>query len=213
MSSFVFFGVNSWVLVFISLDRLIMIKYPKRPKIFTRKKFQIIFCILIYTYNILIYLPTLIFYDLERLEDSNLSYMTNCEIADENADETTAYMDFINATSLPFVLMLFLSILIIVSLKHSKSKVLNYSYSVTRRKQKDIKFAVTILALNFGFLVFNSPLSIGYLLESRLMIKLGYFFLLLFCSIDFFIYFATNSLMREEFFNLSYSLLFKLNLK
>ena len=53
-------AINSWILVFMPIDRLIMIIFPKKPKFLTTKKFQMSIFFLIHIYNIVIYLPLFI---------------------------------------------------------------------------------------------------------------------------------------------------------
>ena len=202
INSYIYNGINAWILVYISLDRLIMIIVPQKPKVLESKNFQIVVCLTIYIINILIFLPSIFFYDLNESTDWYMLNKTICEVKDSSLYKTEAYTELFNSIVLPFIFMFFLSILIIISLKKSKNKVFNRSESVKRPKNKSFKFSITILTSNFVFLVLNLPMSIGYILDDDVLKTFGNFLMATFFSIDFFIYFATNSLVREKFFQL-----------
>ena len=197
LNSFMFLGVNSWILVLISMERLIMAKFAKKPKYFRHKNFQIYTCFVIYVYNFFIYIPTLIFYNITEFDQKN---KTECEISNQKAFYAIGYLEFSSSIMVPFGFMFFISIFIIISLKKSKNKILHSCELVTIQKHRGLKFSITILVMNFVFLLFYLPKAIGYILQDDATKYLGDHLMASFFSIDFFIYFSTNSLMREEFF-------------
>ena len=205
INSYIFLGSNSWILVFISLDRLIMILFPKKPKIFRYKYFYVFASTIIYVYNFLFYIPTLIFYDLIESNDINETF---CDILDPRNEKMIILMDFFNSIIFPFGFMFFLSLFIINSLKKAKNKIQDVSSLATKQKNRNLKFSITILALNFVFLFLMSPYAIAYILNDNNAKDFGNFFMVLYSSIDFFIYMATNSIMREEFLSIFFSLSF-----
>ena len=191
---YLFIASNSWILVFISFNRLIMILFSRKPKIFRYKNFYVFISLIIYVYNILYYTPAIIFWDLEESIDTN---MTFCIIPDPKHAKIIGFMDFVNAIMLPFVLMFFLSVSIIILLKKSKNKVIDISNLAIKKNNRNLKFSITILTLNFVFLFFMLPYAIAYILNDETLENFINFFMALYSSIDFFIYIATNSLFRE----------------
>ena len=209
INAYLFLASNSWILVFISLDRLIMILFPKKPKIFRCKYFYVFISLIIYAYNFIVYIPTILFYDLIQKNDINNTF---CFIPDPKYVEMIAYLEFFNSIMLPFVFMFFLSVFIIISLKKAKNKVLDASSLAIKKNNRNLKFSITILALNFVFLFLMSPYAIAYILKDETAKDFANFFMVLYSSIDFFIYMATNSLMRQEFLSQILSI-FNCNLK
>ena len=199
INSYLFLASNSWILVFISFDRLIMILYPKKPKIFRYKYFYVFTSLIIYAYNFLFYIPTLIFFNLIELNDINKTF---CIILDPKYEKMIILMDFFNSIILPFGLMFFLSVFIIISLKNSKNKILDVTNIALKKNHRHLKFSITILALNLVFLFLMSPYAIAYILKDENTKDFANFFMALYSTIDFFIYMATNSLMREEFLSI-----------
>ena len=206
--SFIFLGINAWILVLISFDRLIMILFPIKPKVFMYKYFNFMVCLIIYLYNCLLFLPSIFFFDLIELPDSFISNKTLCLPLHSIYGKIIAKFELFSSVILPFLSMFFISVLIIVSLKKSKNKVNNGFESRTKRRHKDLKFSVTILSINFVFLLLTLPMAIGYALENNLIINFGNLFVTIFFSLNFFIHMLTNSIVREEIL-----LLFRIKLK
>ena len=198
INSYVLYASSNWILIFISVDRLVMIVFPKNLKLFEFKYLQAIVCTAIYVYNILFYIPTYVYYDIYVMNDDVYMNKTICDIQDGEKYYLITLMELVNSIAIPFFSTLFLSIFIIISLKKNKCKVSNASKLVTRRNIRDLKFSITILTLNFVFLSLNLPMSIGYLLDDKFSKTVGNFFMVVSISIDFFIFFATNSLVRRK---------------
>ena len=209
--TFVSSGITAWLLVFLSIDRFITIKYPIRPKLLSKNYFYVLICFLIYIFNILYNIPALFYYDLiydddeEDLVSNTTKKDKYCDTISEKSNKTFFLMDLLNSTVIPFTIMLFLSIWIINLLRVMKFRVKNSISKINERNKKDARFAFTIIILNLVFLVFYLPTTVFDSNEgkdNKLAGDITLDLLLVHFSIDFFIYLTTNSMFRNELFNL-----------
>ena len=197
--------VTSWSLVFISFDRMISICFPARYLFRKKPKNQIKMCVLILILNIIFYSPQLfakinIYFD--TLTNITLH---RCEYFNPNG--LFDLIDIFYSTIITFVLM---SISVSFSLRSIYKSRRNASLNSSMTKLKDIKFAITSIALNLIFVFLNSPISIFYILAFFNSIDFDdeiYKFMDTFLNILFYSNYASlfyinlivNSLFRSEF--------------
>ena len=113
-------------------------------------------------------------------------------------------MDLVNRVVIPFVLMTIFTIILIDFIFQSRKRIhqKNYSSKQNRNFQKDIKFAITSIALNVVYVLFNLPVSIFLILPNYYLYLTYPALLFLFYSsyaVNFYIILITNSLIRNEF--------------
>ena len=114
-------------------------------------------------------------------------------------------MDLVKLIILPFSLMIIFSILLILSIFKSRSRI-NINDSIRERKRlfKDIKFSISLISMNLLFILLNLPIEIlsflakDYLTFGYLYVAFGYIYYLA-SAINFYLIFLTNSLFRKEF--------------
>ena len=205
LNAFLVIASNNWILVFISLDRLIMILYPIKPKIFRNKYIYVFISFIIYVYNLLFYIPVILHFDL--IENSTYCFLPNMKYI-----QIIFYMNILNSIMLPFGLMFCLSVFIIIALKKSKNKLLDASNLAIKKNNRNLKLSTTILALNLVFLFFWIPYIISCILVDISVRDFSHFFIYIHHSTDFFVYMATNSLTRKEFLRILF-LIFNFILK
>ncbi len=137
---------------------------------------------------------------------SNSENKTDCDFVNSLSKNTTGYMDLANRVVVPFLLMIIFTCLLIDYIFQSRRKIRHKNKSKDIKKTiKDIKFAVTSVALNVMFVLFNLPVSLvifspAYYQNFPSLICLyifygGY-------AANFYILFLTNSLFRNETFML-----------
>ena len=113
-------------------------------------------------------------------------------------------MDVINCIFVPFLLITLISITIIGSIFMAKKRVkFNNSAREINRLNKDIKFAKSLISINFLFILLNLTVEILNFFPSfnnyDLNAILSYVFFLS-SALNFYLLLVTNSLFRKQFF-------------
>jgi hypothetical protein len=148
---FILPSVSAWTLVAISFDRMIKIVCAKRMQLMNKPSFQVITLLLIFIFNMLIYIPSLLFRRLVdekinptgvHLEWHRIAYMNifdyhminfSNESLTMNASTkrtcqfklnvlTSNWVHMINSSLLPFLLMIMFSSLTIIHILKSRRK-------------------------------------------------------------------------------------------
>ena len=199
--------ISAWVLLFISIDRCIIIAF-KGFKIIRKPRFQNLMIVLIISYNILFYSPYLVFIELtitQMNETNNTQLSFLCDFTQEYYSKILYMSDLVNSTLIPFLLMFLTSIVLIYSIIRTRLNILNLILEQDKKKlRKDIHFAVTILFLDFSFFILNLPICLAnyFFIDSVDNILYGvftYLFYLSFC-INFYILALFNSVFKKELF-------------
>ena len=217
---------SAWIQVAAGIDRfLITIVSPtSKFKLIQKRSFQIAIVAFIFIYNSAYYFHMLFDYNLivtiennSNNDSSDYSFYASCE----NNDDRTIYimMDLLNNTLVPFIVMIgFTSATIYGVLKAHRrannSVSLSSSEQAHRVRMRDIKFAVTMIVLNFVFLILNAPnpiigiiIDYSYVDENnsdmfyrlRIWDLFSYYFY--YMSV-FYFQLAVNSLVRNQFFEI-----------
>lgn len=108
----------------------------------------------------------------------------------------------IESNFIPFFIMFTASVLTIRVLLMSRRRVEAIdSREMKRRRAKDVKFAINSIVLDIIFVLFQTPVCLGYFLEihdlNTYFLYAGVFYLLNY-SIPIFTYLLTNSIFRRE---------------
>ena len=221
---------------------MLSIRNPTRFLFRKNKIFQITVSVVIILFNIFYYTPVIMGKEYKPRNTTITNYSTNykCYYNDQ-INAINSWMDFFNSTVFPFFFMLLFTTMTIIALfksrrKQSKRKGSIYDNTkattsatahnakqVTKenvdhaKRKRDIKFALTSVALNLCFLVFNLPIVIFNLIMSYYIIrKDDYIFY--FSIVDLFYYtnygslcyisFAVNSIFKDEMRKMFDELLF-----
>ena len=116
----------------------------------------------------------------------------------------------INTITIPFVIMLFCSILIIYSIYETRKKQATQPPNKQQQLNRDIHLSMTIVTIDIIFLIFNTPQLIEqsfFMLGSfnntdrRILNLLNMFYFLQY-SVNFFIYMLVYLRFRKVFFHL-----------
>lgn len=191
-------AISPMLLVYISVDKLITIKYPTRRKYLKNKKYQLIFVFFVSFFNFIYYVPSIIGIDLVNYNGSN-----TCTYISYDFQNIISFMDLFNRAILPFILMTTFSIALILVVIQSRRRVLaNGSISEKKTFRKDVKFSISSITFNIFFLIGNLPVSlllffpdfINYLFMYTIVFWLFY----LCYAVNFYILFITNSIFRQE---------------
>ena len=206
----VFFGyitgpISLMMLVYISIERYISIKYPSKKKILNNILNQHIYMIVLVVFNLLINSWVPFEYDLLDKRNSTNKFIRNHNSNDNfectRKSNNVIYQAILNTKIIPYSLMITFTILLIISIFKSRSRVIsNYSNRQNETFQRDIKFAFTSLSLNVIFILFNLPaIIISIFSNFPILFKISLYLYFFSFSIHFYLLFIFNSLFRNEF--------------
>ena len=201
-------AVSAWTQVFISLDRFLSITLPYKLKSRKTKFFQLTICLMIISFNLVLYFP--LFFS--QIQITYFDINTNksessCIIF--NPDGLIDWLDLFISTLIPFVIMSVSNGTMLIKIFNSRKRLHLISHDVSI-KIRDIKFAITSITLNFLFFTFNFPITFFFLSDNFFQLKsddlielidiiVSLIFYLNF-SVIFFISFLSNNFFRKEFF-------------
>ena len=139
--------------------------------------------------------------------DSNatITYQYTCDFVDPQLAVSFYLMDLINSTLLPFFIMFVSSVVLGVFIFKSRMKMLNLTLEHDRKAlQKNIRFCLTILFLNFFFFILNVPVALSNVLGimfTNPMLYLFFIFVFYFSySVNFYILAVFNKIFKKELF-------------
>ena len=190
--------ISSYILVYISLERLIWMSYPqfKLLKVF---HFQQIILFAFFALSFSIFLPIFFLYDSNK---NDLLAEYSCQLL-ESQENVMFQINLIYLHVVPFALMLFISITLLCFIIKSKLKMISMNTRKDRKKfKKELRFSVTSVLFNFNFIIFNSiPFSCltQFLFFKNYFRIYFYFFLSGFCS-KFYILAYFNPIFRRELY-------------
>ena len=194
---YVFNPISAWLMVFISLDKVISIRFPTKSFHFKKKITQNLIIFFIFLFNFLMFSPVFFLSEL-NIDNNNLKNESICSFQDISS--VMFYFDLLNSIILPYLIMFFNTILLIYTVLKSRFKMfhkLKALQNINERKKKDIKFIFTSIGLNLAFLILNVPLIIYQFTQDVTISILANLYFINF-AIDFFIHYSSNSLFRNE---------------
>lgn len=191
-------SITAWILVAFSVDKMLSMKKQPRFDFIKKRSFQLGLIVGIFFFHLVLYieLPILLYSGLDpKLNE------TKCI---KPYDSIIGALYLVEASLIPFIVMVYSSVVIIRTIGQSRRKSIVGKEAVRKRRTRDFKFALTSLSLNFLFISLKLPLVLFYALSSvGFLLNDDYFQIatLLFfanASISFFVYVASNSLFRRE---------------
>lgn len=186
-----FCPISGWLLVYISLERLVSIRHPFKNSNLRKSKFQILASIFIVIWNLMYYIPVFIYHD---------KIQFTCDFIDPIARDLIGLLDLVNSTLLPFFFMFICSILLIYSILKSRLKVHNKGFKYDKIK-RDVRFSINTVALNLIFILFNLPVCVIYVFSgynTDLIALSALYMLYTNFAINFYVFFIVNSFFRNE---------------
>ena len=196
-----------YLLVFISIEKYITIRYPL-TKIIKNQIFQTVIVFFLIACNLIVY--HLIFYSkLKPVDFTSNQYNSTSESNEpfepREAIHIASIINLIYLAGLPFVLMLIFTILLIRTIFKSRIRILRQNNQHDRnRLKKDIQFAISSIFMNLFYLLLYLPSCIYAILHSdafvfktdlyNIFVSLTF---LNFCD-HFYILICFNSVFRRE---------------
>jgi hypothetical protein len=197
--NFAFASISPFFNVYISIERYISIAYSAKKDFLRKKKIQLSFIIVLVLFNLILYVPIGINFELFIIEN-----YTVCSFVDFFWQETYGYIDLSNRVILPFVLMIIFSFLIIHTIFTSRSR-MRSNTNDNRTFRKDVKFSLTSVTLNVSYIIFSLPVSILLLQPNYRLNPFVIFFIIIHYiaySANFYLLILVNSLFREGFYSI-----------
>ena len=218
-SYYIFFvaaSISSWILVIVSLDRMISLHTAAmRSSTFAfsfknKKQFHFGLTLLIIAYNFIFYFHVPLFSEFKVNNKTNLSDYNSFEYKAEcvlNDDGIGYWMDLFNLALVPFFLMTIFTIKKVIVLFESRKR-------ISKINSKDVRFAAISLTLNVWFFVTIFPVSLYIItvknilqwkteiasehIHHHLVFNILLDFYALYYGSFFFVNFFINSLFRIE---------------
>jgi hypothetical protein len=201
--------IGAWILVIVSLDQMINIKYPSKFSFKNKKKFQYLISAILIIVNFALYIPIIIETKYQTIfMVNNVTNQTDvihkCNL-DDKSIVGLLWFDLFNSAFIPFSLMFVFSLISVIRLFQSRLSASN------RLSPRDIRFAYVTLSFNFIFLVLNLPIVSVNIIATYIninpdILNIIYIIVIMlfdsFCGIFFYLNFITNSLFKNEFFKL-----------
>jgi len=188
--------LTPYLLVFISIEKFITIRFPNN-KIIKRNKFQTILVFALMACNLIFFHP--IFY-LNAYKTNNTNNQTSLEF---EASKTFRVTSLMYNLGLPFILMMVFSILLIQTILKSRLRIIRLTNQHDRnRLKKDIQFSFSSIFLNIFYLILVLPYYVYVFLggDMKADLSVNVFMSLFYInSFDhFYILFCFNSVFRRK---------------
>jgi hypothetical protein len=207
-------AIEAWILVCISLDRFINIKFNNRYSLLSSRKFQASLMTTVVIFNVLFYSLMIWNSELKNIFNTsnstfNSSFESNVTLyfCENSADRVIYWMDLFNSVVIPFIFMIVINALMISHIKKSRKRIHQVSSHNKKTLLMDRKFAILAITYNFLFLVLNLPnmvfllVSVYVNIEPELNTFLYYITATIYYNlfaIEFFVQFVANSLFRAQ---------------
>lgn len=203
--------VSPWLIVYISVEKFITIRFPGFKSVLRRTNNQFIYFILVIILNFTYHIPTAILFDIIKddqiTNDSNLTRnQSACIPLDSSSDVLISYMDLISRVIVPSLLMIICTLLLIYTVFKSRSRVIyHYTLKENRTFKRDLKLAFSSILINCIYGLLSLPFFLlfcfdDYLSDYYYNVITSLVTYLFFASyaINFFLLIGTNSLFRNE---------------
>ena len=215
LGSYLSYSILNWpslLLVYISVEKFIRVRYSAKRSPLRKKKYQILYMILIMLFNFLIYIPIPISFELNDMTEINDSTLLKDIISDcfpRNAflEEMFSLTFLATKFVIPLTIMAIFTTLLVIEVVRLRKRVLrnflnkNKSNEIKRFK-RDIKLTVTSILMNLIYIICNGPFAIYVNTQNQTDLMAFFLMNLLFFSyaLNFYLIFASNHLVRKEFY-------------
>lgn len=202
--SSLFLPITVWLELVVTLDRFLNILFPIRFPFLKKHSFQRLVVVIVIIYNMIFYLSILIVIEMRlklNIKESKLLM------------KIKQTLDLYNSTIVPLALILTFTIATFVAVIRSQRHIESLGHEhhrLKKRRRRDLKFGMTMIAVNLFFLIFTviNRLSFLFVLNPFDPAK-QYVVFMIFSMIvfelsesyyifNFYVQLAVNSLVRRE---------------
>lgn len=205
--AFGMFSLTPMLLIYISIEKLVSMKYPSK-KLLTKKKWQFAFVLSMLTAGLIIFLPSFFYAGIVTTTTSSNQTSSICVINDRFEQKIVSITNLVVRVIIAYGVMSVSSVLLIICIFRMRRRIVqnflsNSNINQNQIYRRDIKLAITSLLLNFVYLILNVPISVYFSIpnyyENKMVTAfLTYIFYYGFC-INFYLLIISNKLTRKEF--------------
>jgi cysteinyl leukotriene receptor 2 len=221
-SMYILQQISGWMLAIASLDRIFLVQLPSVFVFKNIKRFKFLVMLTTTVFLIFLNIPNILFLQIVEKEikqyNKSIKNIKYCELTDKHFFNNNVgdILDLLLFAIIPFLGMLISSIIISRVIFFSKR---NFYRSNKKKNKRDYQFAITILTMNFLFLILNLPICIHLLIRNwtdesnreyneRILYNIVYTFSNILSYLNFsnsiFVNLALNHLFRKEFKKIFY---------
>ena len=195
-----------YILIYISIEKIVATKYPSRKYFLRKKETQIIYFLIILSLNSVYSLITLFVIDIIRIPTEYNSTITIsvCAFIENRVLFTTFnLMDIVNRLIIPTILMILSSIVFLNSIWNLNQRI-SQNFGTNQNLKKQIMRIVSLINLNVSYIIFPLPISIvnNFYTPNDIEFIASFYFRMIAYSINFYVLLFTNSLFRKEFLSI-----------
>lgn len=172
---------SAWILVITSIDRLISILNYSSFFFLKTKKFRYFISCILFLIIFFINFPSLIYLQITivqlNINNCTKEIFYTCELDSESyyTNETRDIIDLFMYALLPFLFMIVSNGLISYKIIKSKKKFKpNVSLAKPKKRKKEYQLAVTIIGMNFLFLILNLPICVIQIIRNFFEKEMNY---------------------------------------
>ena len=198
------FPIPRYILIYISFEKIISIKYPTRTYFLRKTETQIIYFLILISFNSVYNLTSLFVLNLIEITNSTTtSLKIVCYTNNYFLFQITNWMDIVNRVILPTILMILTSIIFLNSIWNLNQRIAQ-NFGTNQNLKKQISRIVSLIILNISYIIFSLPVSIVgfYFMFNDIEFLASYYLKMIAYSISFYIILFTNSLFRKEFLSI-----------
>lgn len=208
-----FYVISNWsplLLVYVSIEKIVSIKYPAHRFLMRKKEYQISYFILVVLFNLCLNGAVLWAYEIVTFKlYNNSTNQTNifqtCSFSNSLGQNIVSIINLLNIFIVPFILMISCTTILSFSIVKLRTRIvqnfLNKTQSNERNRfQRDIRLSITSILMNLVYLIFNGPVLIYSIISTNR--DLTFWFLINFFffrnAINFYLILISNHLVRKE---------------
>ena len=198
--------IPPYILLYISVEKIIATKYPTRKYFLRKTETQIIYFSILICFNIAYNLITFFILEIIQIppsQNNSTSLIDICYTNDYELYKIGNWMDIVNRVILPTVLMILTSIIFLNSIWNLNQRIAQ-NFGTNQNLKKQISRIVSLIILNISYIIFSLPVSIVgfYFMFNDIEFLASYYLKMIAYSISFYIILFTNSLFRKEFLSI-----------
>lgn len=205
-------SISQWLLVLISIDRLVIILYPNRSRLMKKRYFQVILVAFIVAFSMLINIQLPFKYQLQSIgHGKNSSRIQLVCYLPDNFEINSNYLVILNFILPNIVINNILDIILICFITSSRRTVRKRVQINIASVNRDIKFAISSIALNVASSLLKIPFAIGLYAsnyfnmtqdQNKMLFIINVTILIIDNSDLFYINMVFNSIFYKEFRNM-----------
>jgi hypothetical protein len=158
---FCFRPISPYLLIYISIEKLISIKYPSETFFLRKKETQLIYFIGILAFNFVYYLPVAYVFKIDYQNETNLTLITNCKVNDFNFFTIINFMDIVNRLVVPIVIMAVNTYFMVNSIHRLRQRVSDhFNLDNHNNFREKINILFSLIFMNISYIILELPLPI-----------------------------------------------------